>query len=100
MFSLRSDPSQFAKKQNCTVAVSFGGLRECSFLHSRNGAHVSIPQANGMLYAFGRDVNIEWKHGVLPIPPEQQQPTGRVSIIAWGWVDQADDGTRHKQRFA
>ena len=64
-------------------------------------------------YAFGRDVNMEWKHGVLPVRAAHQRVgnkagasapggddvttaddtssgavQGRVSIIAWGWVDQ------------
>ena len=52
-------------------------------------------------YAFARDVNCEFKHGVLPVKPADRDaaaaaferdadapPLGRVSIIAWGWVDQ------------
>eukprot|EP01050_Picozoa_sp_SAG11_P002359 SAG11_NODE_117_length_15962_cov_71.527925_12_plen_161_part_00 len=48
-------------------------------------------------YTFGRDVNLLWKHGILA----EKAPTGqrgaqlnveegRISIIAWGWVDQYD----------
>ena len=75
--------------------------REVGFLHARNASVVSMPQPNGSCYAFGRDVNMEWKHGVLPVRPEARkqledatghdesgQAVGRISIIAWGWVDQ------------
>ena len=31
---------------------------------------VSCPQPNGCAYAFGRDVNLEWRHGVLPTKKE------------------------------
>ena len=37
--------------------------------------------------AFGKDVNIDWKHGVMQLPPRLQTEQGRISIIAWGWVD-------------
>ena len=81
----------FAKQQNCTVAASFGDEREIGFEHAKNRAMISLPQPNGSMYAFGRDVNIEWRHGVVPIAPENySKHKGRVSIIAWGWVEQVD----------
>ena len=50
-----------------------------------------MPLPNGSMYAFGRDVNVEWRHGVVPLPQEQVQTRGgRISIIAWGWVEQVD----------
>eukprot|EP00049_Salpingoeca_infusionum_P022377 m.6397 g.6397 ORF g.6397 m.6397 type:complete len:548 (+) comp5152_c0_seq1:109-1752(+) len=77
--------------QNITVAASFGAERDISFLHAEQGTTMSMPQPNGCLYAFGRDVNIEWKHGVMQEPPSRQHNQGRISVIAWGWVDMADD---------
>ena len=76
-----------------------------------------MPQPNGTIYTFGRDVNILWRHGILQVshvtsvlasdwsevikchsliigcpqvPPDQQKEEGRVSIIAWGWVPQTE----------
>lgn len=37
-----------------------------------------------MLFSFGRDVNIQWKHGVNALPEEEQDGRGRISIILWG----------------
>ena len=88
--------SNFARQQNCTVAASFGDEREIGFEHAKNRALISLPQPNGSMYAFGRDVNIEWRHGVMPVPIEQQQlgkkklRGGRISIVCWGWVEQVD----------
>jgi hypothetical protein len=41
-----------------------------------------------MLFSFGRDVNILWKHGVNALSDEEQERDGRgrVSIILWGLV--------------
>lgn len=37
-----------------------------------------------MLFHFGRDVNITWKHGVNALPKNEQNGQGRISIILWG----------------
>ncbi len=37
-----------------------------------------------MLFSFGRDVNIKWKHGVNALPENEQDGKGRISIILWG----------------
>lgn len=84
--------ARFAQTQNCTVAVSVGQERECAFQHATTGTVVSCPQPNGCAYAFGRDVNLEWRHGVLPT--KKEDCTGRISIIAWGYIEQTDAGTR------
>ncbi|CAM9483892.1 unnamed protein product [Heterosigma akashiwo] len=79
---------EFAKIQNCTVAASLGACRDVTFQHARTGTTVTTPLPNGSLYAFGRGVNVDWKHGIPQLPPEQQHSEGRVlSIIAWGWVN-------------
>lgn len=39
-----------------------------------------------MLFSFGRDTNILWKHGINALTEAEQaaEPRGRVSIILWG----------------
>lgn len=76
-----------AKKQNWTVGVSFGAERDAAFEHVKSNTVISIPQPNGSLYAFGNKVNMDWKHGIPQIHPDKQSNSGRISIIAWGWVD-------------
>jgi hypothetical protein len=83
--------AQRAQNQNITVGVSFGATRELAFLHASNGSKVYFPQTNGMLFAFGRDVNILWKHGVNALPEDQQDGKGRISIILWGQAPNALD---------
>ena len=75
---------QRAKNQNITVGVSFGATRELSFLSASTGERMYFPQTNGMLFSFGRDVNINYKHGVNALAPEEQDGKGRISIILWG----------------
>jgi len=83
--------SEFAKTQNCTVAASLGLERPVTFQHAKTGTTVSVPMSNGSLYAFGSNVNVEWKHGVPKLPLEQQIAEGRISVIAWGWVNMTAD---------
>ena len=64
--------------------------REAAFEHADSKTVVAMPQPNGTIYTFGRDVNIIWRHGILQVPPEQQREDGRISIIAWGWVPQTE----------
>ena len=75
-----------AQQQNITIGVSFGRTRELVFKHAKNGTLVYLPNTNGMMYSFGRDTNILWKHGINALPPEEQDGKGRISIIMWGWV--------------
>jgi hypothetical protein len=79
------DPKK-AKTQNFTVGVSFGDTREIAFQDVGTNKVVSIPMMNGQTYAFAKDINIEWKHGVPQLPPEKQTENGRISIIAWGYL--------------
>jgi hypothetical protein len=37
-----------------------------------------------MLFSFGRDVNIHWKHGINALAADEQDGTGRISIVLWG----------------
>ena len=83
---------QRAKNQNVTVGISFGAERELAFLHADNKTKVYFPQTNGMMFAFGKDVNITWKHGVNALPKKEQNGKGRISIIVWGWCANVIDG--------
>lgn len=80
------DPKK-AKTQNFTVGVSFGCTRNISFQDVETNKVITIPTINGQTYCFARDINIEWKHGVPQLPPEEQCDEGRISIIAWGSVN-------------
>jgi hypothetical protein len=81
-----------AKTQNFTVGISFGATRDirfevANFKDCRNT--VSFPLTNGTTYCFGKDVNVNWRHGVPPVktsePYEPKKEDGRISIIAWGY---------------
>lgn len=80
-----------AKTQNFTVGVSFGETRSVEFQHAKTRTTINISLENGVTYGFSKDVNIQWRHGIPPLPKEMQNNNdGRISIIAWGWVKQFD----------
>ena len=87
------DPAK-AKIQNFTVGVSFGATRDIAFEDAvEPEGHrriISIPLVNGTTYAFAKDININWRHGVPQLPPAKQGKEGRISVIAWGSVEQAE----------
>ena len=72
--------------QNFTVGISFGAERDICFEHAKTKQKISFPLSNGTLYAFSKDINIEWKHGIPQISPEKSHSNGRISIIVWGKV--------------
>lgn len=74
-----------AKVQNFTVGVSFGATRDAAFENADTKTVVSFPQPDGCIYAFAKDTNILWRHGILKEKETRQE--GRISIIAWGWLD-------------
>ena len=79
-----------ARTQNFTVAVSFGMERDAAFEHAKTKTVISMPQPNGTVYTFGKDVNILWRHGIPQLPLEKYSDQGRISIIAWGWIKMVD----------
>ena len=88
---------EIAKKQNATIGISFGHTRDIAFQvasHPDCRKVVSIPLPNGYTYLFNKDVNIDWRHGVLPIETHsnyKSKPSdGRISIVAWGYIKQKD----------
>ena len=56
-----------ARTQNFTVAVSFGVERDAAFEHAQSKNVISMPQPNGTIYTFSKDVNIIWRHGILQV---------------------------------
>jgi hypothetical protein len=74
-----------AEVQNFTVGVSFGATRDAAFEHAKTKIVISLPQADGCIYAFAKDTNIIWRHGILQDIPVRDE--GRISIIAWRWVN-------------
>lgn len=78
-----------AKVQNFTVAISFGATRDAAFEHAKTKTVISLPQPDGCAYAFAKDTNGIWRHGILKEQVTREE--GRISIIAWGWVDGIED---------
>ena len=77
-----------ALTQNFTVGVSFGETRSVEFEHAKTRTRINISLPNGYTYTFSKDVNIEWRHGIPPLPKDKQKSSGgRISIIAWGYTD-------------
>ena len=77
-----------AATQNFTVGCSFGLEREAIFEHAKHRTTISLPLPDGSVYCFGKDVNVQWRHGIRQYPPDQHVDQGRISVIAWGWTDQ------------
>lgn len=71
--------------QNFTVAVSFGVTRDAAFEHAKTKTVVCMPQPDSSVYAFSKDTNGIWRHGILQDLPVKFE--GRVSVICWGWID-------------
>lgn len=71
-----------AKEQNITIAVSFGATRDVAFEHAKRRTKISIPIGDCQAYVFNKDVNIEWRHGILQEKTTRDE--GRISIIVWG----------------
>lgn len=79
-----------ARTQNMTVAVSFGAERDAAFEHAQTKTVISMPQPNGTVYTFGKDVNLIWRHGIPQVHPNDFREEGRISIICWGWMEMFD----------
>lgn len=88
--------------QNITLGLSLGATREIGFKYAKYKAEpsskwvnvpknippviTSVPCRNGSVYAFARDVNCEFQHGVIPEAPHVCGigVKDRISIIVWG----------------
>jgi hypothetical protein len=73
------------KKQNITIAVSFGQARQVVFQHTDNKKTVCISQGDNDVYTFGNGVNTRWKHGISK--GKDEKSTSRISIVIWGLVE-------------
>jgi hypothetical protein len=96
------DPS-VKNTQNFTVAVSFGCTKDAAFEHAKSKTVISMPQPDSTVYSFTNDTNVIWRHGILQDKNQQLPLTqnallrpktsfelgkvGRISIIAWGWIE-------------
>jgi hypothetical protein len=81
-----------ALTQNFTVALTLGSaVREVLFENAKTRSTLSIPLVNGSVYAFARDVNFNFRHGIPQIHPRKFEEKPRFSIIAWGAIKFADE---------
>ena len=82
------DPKK-AKKQNITIAVSFGCTRNIALESGEDTKHtrkvISFKQNDGEIYAFANKTNELWRHGILK--EHNYKNEGRISIIIWGKVN-------------
>jgi hypothetical protein len=76
-----------AQNQNFTIGVSLGATRSIAFEHAKTKTTISIPLENGSAYAFSKNINVDWKHGIPQVHPDKAFSKGRISIIAWGKVN-------------
>lgn len=88
--SLHFDASKIkphiAKKQNFTIAISFGATREVVLERdTKNRTKICFPIGDGSIYGFTHFINCTWRHGILQ--DKIKIDKGRISIIAWGWID-------------
>lgn len=68
-------------KENYTMGLSLGSERQIDFKHIQSKNKFSFPQKNGDLFAFDKEINQLFEHG---IPKDYTQKGERFSIIAWG----------------
>lgn len=76
--------------QNITISLSFGCTRNVALEfaeYNKNNLQttISIPIADGEIYAFTNTTNDLWRHGILK--EKEYSDNGRISIIIWGWVN-------------
>jgi|Laugresu1bdmlbdd_1035124.scaffolds.fasta_scaffold01101_2 hypothetical protein len=85
-FDASSIKPEKASIQNFTLAASFGVTRDVSFERdTKDKTKIRFPLKDGQCYAFCKDTNILWRHGILQ--EKELTDKGRISIILWGWVD-------------
>jgi hypothetical protein len=73
------------KKENYTIGVSLGSMRELVFQHISSNERFSFPQYNGDVFCFNSEVNKKFLHGVMPINNFNKSIINdRISVIVWG----------------
>lgn len=79
-----------ASNQNITVGASFGFTREISFESTHKNINdrliFNFPLNDCTIYAFGNDVNINFRHGIPQVEQEtfNNNKYERISVIIWG----------------
>lgn len=71
--------------ENFTVGASFGSTRLLEFKHEKTNNTFNFPQNNGDVFAFSKDINKTFLHG---IPKDKKRCGDRISIIAWGVINE------------
>lgn len=67
-------------REDFTIGISLGASRELSFVLAQDQNYkFNFPQNNGDVFAFNKDVNKIFMHGV----PKSKSKGDRISIIAW-----------------
>ena len=67
--------------------------REAAFEHADSKTVVAMPQPNGTIYTFGRDVNILWRHGILQVGVLMCSCSGHhVKCNVWAGASRAAEG--------
>lgn len=74
-----------AKTQNITVGLSLGLTREISFQHAKKRTTINFPLEDGVIYAFGNKVNVDFRHGIPQLIEKRLANEPRLSIIIWGY---------------
>jgi hypothetical protein len=64
-----------------TAGASFGACRELTFRHAATRREFGFPQANGDIFAFDTQTDLEFMHGIYN---EKQQCGPRISVIMVG----------------
>ena len=62
-------------------------LPENSWPRTEDGCKIYVPQTNNGVFSFGRDVNVNWKHGINALAEDEQDGKGRISIVLWGLAE-------------
>jgi hypothetical protein len=71
-----------AVTQNITIGLSLGrAMRSITFEHIKTGTKTNFPLINGSIYAFSRDINIYYRHGIPAI--KEFKDEGRISCNMW-----------------
>jgi alkylated DNA repair dioxygenase AlkB len=74
-----------AKTQNITIGLSLGLTREISFQHAEKRTTINFPLEDGVIYAFGNKINIDFRHGIPQLKEKNLVNEPRLSIIIWGY---------------
>ena len=78
------------KRENYTIGISLGCMRELTFQHITSKELFKFPQYNGDVFRFNSDVNKKFLHGVMPYNCyniNNNTITERISIVVWGVKD-------------